>query len=217
MNRSAPTGPARPGRPALRCVLPRFLPRFLPGFVFAGLALAAASPALAATKGGVTMPDTLPVDGSTLVLNGIGLRTFTFLHIRGYVGALYLPRKSSDVETVLSEPGPKVLTIQYVHNGTVAQLNKLYMDSSRTYCAHHTCTEADKTDFETLLGAIQPVKPGDVSSFVMTDHGVQVLFNGKQVALVPDAAFGKVILDSDLGSTAPSAELRDGLLGLSDS
>lgn len=183
----------------------------------AAASLCLAPGALAATKGGITMPDTLPVEGHTLVLNGIGLRTFTFMHIRGYVAALYLPTKTTDVQTALSEPGPKVLTVHYVHNGTLAQLNKLYIDSSRSYCARHTCTDADKTDFEILLRAIQPVKPGDVSSFVMTDHGVQVLFNDRQVATVPDAAFGRVIIDSDIGTTAPSAELRDGLLGLPDS
>ncbi len=171
-------------------------------------------PAKAATKGGVTLPDTMQVGNTMLVLNGIGVRSFTILHIRGYVGALYLPRKSTDVDTILDQPYPKVLTIHYVHSGTEAQLNKLYMESSRTYCAKHACTDADKIAFQQMLTAIRPVKPGDYSTFVLTDHGVDVYLDGQKLTSVPDAHFGRIILDSDLGSTAPSAELRDGLLGL---
>ncbi|MCQ8278380.1 chalcone isomerase family protein [Acetobacteraceae bacterium KSS8] len=193
----------------------RAVSRILP----AGMLLAAClgsmpNAANAATKAGVTVPDTMQVEGATLVLNGIGVRSFTILHIRGYVGALYLLKKSTDVDTVLDEPNPKVLVIHYVHSGTQAQLNRLYMDSSRTYCAKHACTEANKIAFEQMLATIRPVKPGDYSSFVLTDHGVEVYLDGQKIAVVPDASFGRVILDSDLGTTAPSAELRDGLLGL---
>lgn len=186
----------------------------LSGMVLAALLCPAA---MAATKAGVTLPDTIQVDGSTLQLNGIGVRSFTILHIRGYVGGLYLRTRSNDVGSILAQPNPKVLTIRYVHAGTQAQLNKLYMDSSRTYCTRHACTDADKTAFMALLAAIRPVQPGDYSSFVVTDRSVQVLLNGAQVANIPDPHFGNVILDSDLGTTAPSAELRDGLLGLPDS
>lgn len=180
------------------------------------LLLGTASGAGAATKGGVTMPDTLDVNGTTLQLNGIGVRSFTVLHVRGYVGALYLPRKTQDAETALSETGPKALFMQFVRGAPKAKVHDLYIDSSRNYCAAHHCTDGDKAAFEALLATVQDVKPGDQTGFIVTDSGVQVMFNNAQVAKIADPAFGRVILDSDLGSTPPSAELRDGLLGKAD-
>ncbi len=167
----------------------------------------------AATKAGVTMPDTMQVEGATVQLNGLGLRSFTMLRIRGYVGGLYLTRKTHDAEEALSEPGPKALVIDYIRGASLSQVHDLYMDSSRKYCAHHSCSDSQKASFEALLGTIRPVKPGDSSSFLMGAKGVDVLFDGQPVAHLPDPAFGRVILDSDLGEMPPSAELKNGLLG----
>ena len=42
------------------------------------------------------LPDTLQVDGKTLHLNGLGLRTYSFLRIHIYVAGLYLEHLSTD-------------------------------------------------------------------------------------------------------------------------
>ncbi|WP_419730558.1 chalcone isomerase family protein [Lichenicola sp.] len=173
--------------------------------------------ASAGTKAGVTMPDTLQVDGTTLVLNGMGVRAFTLLHINGYVGALYLPQKTSDAGAALSEKGPKALFMQFLRGAAVDRVHQMYLASSRLYCSKHVCTDGDKVAFEKLLGTVRPVQPGDRTGFIVTDSGVQVLFNGAQVTKIDDPAFGRTILDSDLGTTPPSEELRDGLLGKSSS
>ena len=169
--------------------------------------------ARAATKAGVTMPDTMQVDGATVQLNGLGLRSFTMLRIRGYVGGLYLTTKTHDAEQAMAEPGPKALVIRYIRGASLSQVHDLYMESSRNYCAHHSCSDSQKASFETLLGSIRPVRPGDSSSFLMGAKGVEVLFDGQPVAHLDDPAFGRVILDSDLGDMPPSIELKNGLLG----
>jgi hypothetical protein len=176
-----------------------------------------AAVAAAATKAGVTMPDTMQVGGTTVQLNGLGLRSFTLLQIRGYVAGLYLAKPTHDAEEALSEPGPKALVIHYIRGASTSQVHDLYMESSRNYCAHHSCSQSDKVSFETLLGTVRAVKPGDSTSFLISDGGVQVLFNGNQIAHLDDPAFGRVILDSDLGASPPSAELKNGLLGLNAS
>ena len=177
--------------------------------------LVAASAAGAATKGGITMPDTMQVGGTTLQLNGIGVRSFTILQIRGYVAALYLPTRTTDAETALSEHNPRALFMEFVRGAPKAKVHDLYVESSRKYCVAHRCTTGDQAAFQALLNTVRDVKPGDRTGFIVTDSGVQVMFNDVQVANIPDPAFGRIILDSDLGSTPPSAELRDGLLGKS--
>ncbi len=175
--------------------------------------LATGAVARAATKAGVTMPDTMQVDGSTVQLNGLGVRSFTVLAIRGYVGGLYLSRKTHDAEEALSEPGPKALMIDYIRGASLSQVHDLYMDSSRKYCAHHSCSASQTASFETLLGSVRAVKPGDSTGFLMGAKGVEVLFDGRPVAHLSDPAFGRVILDSDLGEMPPSEQLKNGLLG----
>lgn len=179
-------------------------------------ALGLAPGASAATKGGVTMPDTMTVDGTTLLLNGIGVRSFTVFHVRGYVAGLYLPRRTTEADTALAEPGPKALVMQFTRAAGKPQAHDLYVESSRKYCASHACTEADKAAFEALLGTVRAIRPGDRTGFIVTGSGVRVLFNDAEVTRIADPAFGRVILDSDLGTTSPSAELRDGLLGRDD-
>ncbi len=170
----------------------------------------------AMTKGGVTMPDTIQVDGTTLLLNGIGLRTFTILNIRGYAGALYLPTRTTDAATALSEPGPKKLVLEFARGADQKQVHDLYMQSSTAYCAHHACTDADRAGFAQLLSTVQTVHPGDRSSFVIRAAGLDVLFNDRHLATIAIPGFGRVILDSDIGAAPPSAQLRDGLLGKAD-
>ncbi len=61
------------------------------------------SPVRAATLSGVNMPDQKTVNGKTLVLNGLGMRTATFLKVKVYVIGLYLESKSSDDKAIISK------------------------------------------------------------------------------------------------------------------
>ena len=181
-----------------------------------GSALGVARPAAAMTKAGVTMPDTMQVDGTTLHLNGIGVRTFTLFNVRGYVGALYLPTRTGDAATALSEPGPKALVMQFARSASQGEVHDLYVQSSTLYCAHHGCTDGDRAAFAQLLGTVRAVRPGDRTGFIVGDAGVRVLFDDRPVATIAVPGFGRTILESDLGATPPSVQLRDGLLGHDD-
>ena len=63
-------------------------------------AIAAAALTAGAAHGkeckGVTFPDQAQVEGSSLTLNGLGLRQATFLKVNVYVAALYVAKTSSD-------------------------------------------------------------------------------------------------------------------------
>jgi hypothetical protein len=62
----------------------------------------ALSPARAAELQGVSMPDQQDVAGIRLILNGIGLRTYSILRIRIYVAGLYLERPNHDAQATLN-------------------------------------------------------------------------------------------------------------------
>lgn len=73
--------------------------------------LLAALPASALEVAGVNVPDSYALDGKTLVLNGAGLRAKTFLKVKVYVGALYLPQRSSDAAAIVALDAPKAMRL----------------------------------------------------------------------------------------------------------
>src|SRR6185369_16942604 len=64
----------------------------------------------------ITFPDQVQVDGSTLMLNGLGLRLATMLKVKVYVEALYVTKTSSDPNGILGANAPYELVLQFVRN-----------------------------------------------------------------------------------------------------
>ena len=65
---------------------------------------------------GVNLPDQVQVAGSTLVLNGLGLRQATMLKVNVYVGALYLTKTSNDASAILASNTPKQIVLHFVRS-----------------------------------------------------------------------------------------------------
>ena len=168
--------------------------------------------AMARTLIGVTMPDTMAVRGDTLRLNGMGVRSFTFLQIHGYVAGLYLAEPAHRADTILTAPGIKLLRIQYVHAASVSQIRSELRQGRKLICTDG-CPPADDLAFAQLLDTVHPVKPGDTTTYVFGPLGLQVLFDEQNVAMIRNADFSRRMLGGLLGLHPPSAQLRDGLLG----
>lgn len=191
------------------------------GLLAAGLALIAGlslSPvAHAATLADVQVPETLALDGKQLVLNGFGLRTLTFLKVKIYVAALYLPKKSADAQAILASPGPKVLVLNHIHSGSKSQVQDRYKEGLKVNCGDEQgsgCPADLRADYQKLFESAQPVAEGDVTQYIVTEKQFRVVFNGKPVISFPNAALGNMILSGFIGAHPPSQELRESLLGV---
>ena len=73
----------------------------------------------AATLAGVTLPDTVQVGSTMLVLNGMGIRTKYMVKV--YVAGLYLEQKSSDPGAIIKADAPKRIVMQFVHGASKSQ------------------------------------------------------------------------------------------------
>ena len=69
--------------------------------------------AAAAQLAGVALPDAVTLDGAELHLNGIALRTYSWLRIRIYVAGLYLEHPSHDADAILRSPEEKLLVVRF--------------------------------------------------------------------------------------------------------
>lgn len=177
------------------------------------LMLGLASHAVAATAGGVTLPDTYVVDGQTLRLNGIGVRALSIIGIRIYVAALYTAFPSGDARAIEASRTPKALILQYLHDGSKSQVEDEYRKAQRQNCGHGECPQADSPDFDRLVAAAPAVKAGETTTYIVTTRGLRVLGNDRLVIDIPNPDMALRILDGFIGNYPPSEALRAGLLG----
>src|SRR5438034_5603875 len=73
---------------------------------------------------GVNFPDQAQVEGSNLMLNGLGLRQATMLKVSVYVAALYTAKPSADPNAILGSDSPKELILQFVRDVGADDLRK---------------------------------------------------------------------------------------------
>ena len=136
------------------------------GLAISGL-IATPLAARAVTAGGVAFPDTFPVAGDTLHLNGAGVRVF-FAIVDGYVSALYVKSPSHSANDILDGPNPKVLYTEYLHDAGVGQLKREFANVHDHYCAKNVCPAANEASYHQTVAALTPVTKGETSTYIIT-------------------------------------------------
>lgn len=164
----------------------------------------------AASLAGVTLPDRVQVGGTTLVLNGLGLRKKFVVKV--YVAGLYLEQKSSDPSAIIKADAPKRIVMQFLHGASKNQMADAFDESF-----NNNAPDAKKTmkaDIDRLLGALEPVKEGDQMVFTyIPGTGTTLAINGNDKLTIAAPAFGPVLFSVWLGPKPPNADLKSGILG----
>ena len=185
--------------------------RLLPGLI---LTCATALPAHAATVDGVGVADSVPVDGTVLVLNGAGKRTKYFFNV--YVAALYLRGHTHRAADVLADPGPKRLSMTLMRHLSANQL----IDALREgLAANSTPAELARTHTQrdalvATMAAIGGVDTGDVLTIdFLPDGGTRVARNGRpEGGPIAGRDFQRTLLRVWLGPHPVQSDLKDELL-----
>ena len=63
---------------------------------------------------GVKIPDSITVENHKLILNGAGKRMKFFFTI--YIGALYLPEKTSNAKDIIEKDMPKRILMHFIYS-----------------------------------------------------------------------------------------------------
>jgi hypothetical protein len=170
---------------------------------------------VAAEFSGVFIDDEINIEGgSSLVLNGVGLRDMFWIDV--YVGSLYLPSKSDDVAQILSRPGPWRVQLDFVYkevaseklldswregfekNQTIETLKQLQTRIDQFYSYFQTSTVAkDQYRFDYFPG-----------------KGVKISKNQRQLGLIPGEDFKTALLEIWLGNHPADKKLKKGMLGM---
>ena len=176
-------------------------------FLMSLLGVMMVASARAATLAGVEMPDTVTVDGKTLVLNGIGLRQAFF--VKAYVGALYLEQKSSDPKTVIEANQTKRVTLSFLRDIAGNQIASGWADSLRKVGGK--AMEPAIGKFTSLIG---DVKNGDTMSFTSRPGtGVEVALRDQVKGTIPGDDFSRTLFTVWFGPKPGDENLKRGMLG----
>lgn len=164
----------------------------------------------AGTLAGVTLPDNVQVGGTTLVLNGVGLRTKYAFKV--YVAGLYLPQKSSDSAAILKPDVPKRIVMHFVRNVSKNQLTDGFSESFSSNTPDGA--KKLKLEIDRLFATLEAVKDGQEIMFTyVPGTGTSVTQGSTDKLTITDPAFAEMMFSVWLGNNPPNAGLKKGILG----
>lgn len=160
---------------------------------------------------GVIVPDTLGVGGTTLRLNGLGMRKKFFISV--YVGGLYLEAPSKDAATILVADTPKAVSMHFVRDVSKAQLVDSFKEGFEANVKEKAAVQ--NANIEKLFGMLADVKDGDDLMFAyVPGKGTTLSRGGKPLGTFEGKEFADVIFSLWLGPKPPSESLKKELLGM---
>ncbi|MEW6077626.1 MAG: chalcone isomerase family protein [Thermodesulfobacteriota bacterium] len=173
------------------------------------LLLILAPAAGAAVVSGVTLPDTITVEGQQLVLNGAGMREKKFLvvPVDVYVAGLYLKSKTSAAQAIIDADETMMLKIQIVSSHLTAEKFKnATLEGFQESTGGNTGPIQKEIDLF-MKAFAEEIKQGDVFDIqYVKDKGVLVYKNGKTTpeVLVPGLNVKKALFGIWLGKRTES-------------
>ncbi len=185
-----------------------------PGFLTTVLCVASVlSPVRALEIEGVSIPAQKTVSGTTLQLNGAGVRTVTlaFIPIKAYVASFYTPAPLRTANAVMASPGPLQFNftfLQSVSQGQVTDAWNAQFQQSVTYS--YAGLARDQAAFVAMFG---PLKKFGVETVVLDGDQTQVFDGGTLKGSVAGRDFQKAFLSMWFGTNPVLPSLKNALLG----
>ena len=176
--------------------------------------LAIAFASIAAEVSGIKVDDKATVGGQELVLNGAGMRTRLFLKV--YVGALYVPQKTSNIQGVIGRNQPRRMAMTLQRDVSADQL----LEAVRAGLADNNSqadldairTQVD--EFVTIFKSVGEAKAGQmiVIDYIPAD-GTRISLDGSLKGTIGGEAFSKALFSTWLGEKPVQESLKKALLG----
>jgi hypothetical protein len=166
----------------------------------------------AAELSGVALPETATVAGTSLRLNGIALRTYSWVKVRIYVAGLYLEHAAHDAGSILGSPEKKLLLVKFVHDVDADAARDAWREGFEKNCLAPCHLPPDQV--ARFLAGVTPMKAGDVSTLAFGPDGLDISTNGRPVGRIADKTFATAVLATFIGPEPPTEGLKAGLLGL---
>jgi Chalcone isomerase-like len=167
------------------------------------------SAAWAAELAGAKLPDTLNAGGTTLKLNGLGIRKKSIVKV--YVGALYLVAPSKDADAILAGDQPKAIRLHFLRDLTKKQLVEAFEEGFKANAPDQAGQQAA---FDKMLALIPDVKEGETLTFIyVPGKGTTLQVGNKDLGVFAGKVFSDAVFSIWLGPKPPTEDLKKGMLG----
>lgn len=164
----------------------------------------------AETLAGVSFPDSEVVDGTALVLNGLGLREATIFNVDVYVAALYLQERSSDPAAIISAQSPKLLRLKFVRDVDKEKLTEAWIEG---FEKNSSSFSKIKDRVAMLNSHMRDVSSGETMTFTFHPDQVELsIGTNPQGVVISGRDFLEALLSVWLGPFPPNESLKQGLL-----
>lgn len=166
----------------------------------------------AGTLKGVTMPDSIEVEGQKLVLNGMALRKKIIFKV--YVAGFYLPQKEKNAEKILGSDTMRHMKMHFLRSVKKGQLNDAWMDGLEDNTPNASAEV--KKQFDTLCSYMENVKKEDLVVFTyIPGKGTEVKVKGKVKGNIAGKAFADALFASWIGpKPGPGKGFKEDILGI---
>ncbi len=176
------------------------------------LLLLAGMPVNAKEIAGITVQETVKTnDGTTLVLNGAGIRTKFFFDI--YIAELYMQNPSSSVEKVINDSGAKQVVMHFLYSEVSKE--KLVDAWNEGFNENTGAGELAKLQerIDRFNSFFVDVKKGDVVLLAYSPvSGTTVTIAGVQKGVIQGKDFNDALLRIWLGKEPVTSSLKKKLL-----
>ncbi len=162
--------------------------------------------------GDATLPNTMTVEGTDLVLNGAGMREKVIFDL--YAGGLYLASKKSDAAAIVNADETMAMKLDIV-SGMVSSKKMIGavddgFDASMN--GDTSSLDAQITKFKGFFSD-KIVKTNVFDITYVKGKGTVVYKNGKEVGMIPGLEFKKALFGIWLGSNPADDDLKEAMLG----
>ena len=182
--------------------------------MIAALLFSTSGLAMSAEVSGVKVDDKASVGGQELVLNGAGMRQRLVFNV--YVGALYVPQKTSIPAEVTAKNQPRRMSLLLQRDVSADML----LEALRAGLADNNsqaqldAIKPQVEQFATIFKSVGEAKSGQVIHIDYTpSEGTRILLDGEAKGTISGEPFNKALFNTWLGDRPVQESLKKALLG----
>lgn len=168
------------------------------------------TPAFAGEVAGISMPESITVEGQTLALNGMGLRKKLFFKV--YVAGLYLQNKSGNASQVISSDQIKrvdMVMMRDLGRGKITEAVEAGFEKNNS-----AQMPALKKRLDRFNAGIRDLKDGDhLTITYVPETGTILEGQGNEKLVIEGKDFGDALFSVWLGDYPVDENLKNGMLG----
>jgi len=184
--------------------------RFAQLFLVLVLSVSLVQTASARECEGVTLPNSVQVEGTALRLVGMGVREATVLNVNVYVAGLYLENPTRNAQQVINSAQKKQLILRFVRDVDASDIREAMSEGFQ----HNGNNAGMRPRVNQLNGMLPSMRDGGRLVFTyIPNTGLQVMVGNRVKGTIPGEDFARTFFSIWFGPNPPNSGLKTGLLG----